>query len=106
FASRRRQTRCYRDWSSDVCSSDLVPDEALAHWRLARERGARLEAEWSKQYDAYRQAYPELAAELERRLAGRLADGWDDGLPTFEIGRASCREVVETSRVVVADAGD
>src|SRR5207253_54800 len=60
-----------------------VPDEALAHWRLARERGARLEAEWSKQYEAYRQAFPELAAELERRLAGRLADGWDDGLPTF-----------------------
>src|SRR5437773_1803724 len=26
---------------------------------------------------------PALAAELERRLAGRLADGWDDGLPTF-----------------------
>src|SRR5207245_8480209 len=23
FASRRRHTRCYRDWSSDVCSSDL-----------------------------------------------------------------------------------
>src|SRR6266542_4025647 len=26
FSSRRRHTRCYRDWSSDVCSSDLVPD--------------------------------------------------------------------------------
>src|SRR5207245_7537203 len=24
FSSRRRHTRCYRDWSSDVCSSDLV----------------------------------------------------------------------------------
>ena len=60
-----------------------VPDEALAHWRLARERGARLEAEWSKKYDAYRQAYPELAGELERRLTGRLAEGWDAGLPTF-----------------------
>src|SRR4030042_3480808 len=23
FSSRRRQTRCSRDWSSDVCSSDL-----------------------------------------------------------------------------------
>src|SRR5207245_6390026 len=23
-SSRRRHTRCYRDWSSDVCSSDLV----------------------------------------------------------------------------------
>src|SRR5207245_4969425 len=25
FSSRRRHTRCYRDWSSDVCSSDLLP---------------------------------------------------------------------------------
>src|SRR3989337_3322089 len=24
FSSRRRHTRCYRDWSSDVCSSDLT----------------------------------------------------------------------------------
>src|SRR6266436_3082113 len=25
FSSRRRHTRCSRDWSSDVCSSDLEP---------------------------------------------------------------------------------
>src|SRR5207245_5213822 len=24
-SSRRRHTRCYRDWSSDVCSSELLP---------------------------------------------------------------------------------
>src|SRR6266542_6743165 len=38
FSSRRRHTRCYRDWSSDVCSSDLgggalsrvVDDDATA----------------------------------------------------------------------------
>src|SRR2546429_1488821 len=24
FSSRRRHTRCSRDWSSDVCSSDLL----------------------------------------------------------------------------------
>src|SRR6266542_4837010 len=29
FSSRRRHTRCYRDWSSDVCSSDL--DYSLQH---------------------------------------------------------------------------
>src|SRR2546422_3890379 len=28
FSSRRRHTRCSRDWSSDVCSSDLAQ---LAH---------------------------------------------------------------------------
>src|SRR3989449_1474137 len=39
FSSRRRHTRCSRDWSSDVCSSDLPPGGAdLA----ARERGPEL----------------------------------------------------------------
>src|SRR6266498_1899718 len=28
FSSRRRHTRCGRDWSSDVCSSDLGDDQA------------------------------------------------------------------------------
>src|SRR2546422_9777130 len=32
FSSRRRHTRCSRDWSSDVCSSDLVADD-LAQYR-------------------------------------------------------------------------
>src|SRR5207245_7765187 len=29
FSSRRRHTRCYRDWSSDVCSSDLGYQEEI-----------------------------------------------------------------------------
>src|SRR5690554_7492022 len=29
FSSRRRHTRCGRDWSSDVCSSDLGLDEKI-----------------------------------------------------------------------------
>src|SRR2546429_1193617 len=42
FSSRRRHTRCSRDWSSDVCSSDLsslVVSTALA-WLLMRWLGA------------------------------------------------------------------
>src|SRR6267378_2651196 len=31
FSSRRRHTRSLRDWSSDVCSSDLDPDRLLEH---------------------------------------------------------------------------
>ncbi|HEX4627923.1 MAG TPA: transketolase [Gemmatimonadales bacterium] len=63
-----------------------VPEEALAHWRLARGRGARLEAEWQRKLEAYRRAFPDLAAELERRVAGRLAEGWDAELPGFALG--------------------
>src|SRR2546429_2967412 len=33
FSSRRRHTRCSRDWSSDVCSSDLIEH---AHAKLVR----------------------------------------------------------------------
>src|SRR5438128_10852907 len=34
IAGRSRHTRCYRDWSSDVCSSDLERDERQQHDRL------------------------------------------------------------------------
>src|SRR5258707_6237090 len=38
FSSRRRHTRYWRDWSSDVCSSDLRDEErALARDVLARK---------------------------------------------------------------------
>src|SRR2546422_8230663 len=29
FSSRRRHTRCSRDWSSDVCSSDLILSDTV-----------------------------------------------------------------------------
>src|SRR5205814_7497971 len=35
FASRRRHTRCLSDWSSDVCSSDLISPSGLAWERAA-----------------------------------------------------------------------
>src|SRR3712207_7372913 len=37
FSSRRRHTRYWRDWSSDVCSSDLSSSDGAG--RLARLRG-------------------------------------------------------------------
>src|SRR5256884_900534 len=38
FSSRRRHTRCSRDWSSDVCSSDLIIRGAA--WLMTRVMGA------------------------------------------------------------------
>src|SRR5690606_40753950 len=43
FSSRRRHTRFSRDWSSDVCSSDLVFYEEL-HTLFFRVGGEFLEA--------------------------------------------------------------
>src|SRR5256884_2023762 len=49
FSSRRRHTRCSRDWSSDVCSSDL-PEEAIVMSRqLEIASYSRRGSLWHKQ---------------------------------------------------------
>src|SRR5207245_8725745 len=42
FSSRRRHTRCYRDWSSDVCSSDLSVHRLLIDAQQASDQAARV----------------------------------------------------------------
>ncbi|MBI1754155.1 MAG: transketolase [Acidobacteria bacterium] len=61
-----------------------VPAEALAHWRgQCGPRGAAAEAEWRARFEAYRQAFPELAAEYEAFMKGELPPEWRKALPTF-----------------------
>ena len=60
-----------------------LPGEALENFRQAVERGAEAEAHWNQRRAAYQEAFPEPAAELQRRMAGDLAPGWDAELPTF-----------------------
>jgi transketolase len=61
-----------------------VPEEALAHWRTARERGAAAHDEWRRKLIAYAKAYPNEAKEFTRRVVQRdLPAGWQSALPTF-----------------------
>src|SRR3989440_5960324 len=66
FSSRRRHTRSDRDWSSDVCSSDLVRVEPLEPER------ARLPVE-SRDCPPHR-ARPGRVAAVDRRLHAAVAD--------------------------------
>ena len=50
-----------------------VPADVYAAWNAA-EKGAKLEAEWNALFAQYQAQYPELAAEFERRMAGRLPE--------------------------------
>jgi transketolase len=60
-----------------------VAPDALRYWREAAKKRARPEEDWKKLYDAYKSANPALEKELQRRLKGELADGWEDALPVF-----------------------
>src|SRR5699024_11332352 len=89
FASRRRHTISKRDWSSDVCSSDLpqppVGQAAAAQLRLIRQK--------------QRLAVLDLTAAAEGGQNGEPlppAVG-EDVAPPAEIGRASCREGVQSA---------
>ncbi|WP_417686811.1 transketolase [Pseudidiomarina gelatinasegens] len=48
-----------------------IPTDVYAAWS-AKQQGAQAEAAWNKRFNDYAQAYPELAAELKRRLDGDL----------------------------------
>ena len=62
----------------------LHPDEARRASALRRRAGRRLpRRRGGKRFEAYRKAHPELAAELERVMAGELPKGWDADIPTF-----------------------
>jgi len=60
-----------------------IPADAFKHMQKAIERGAGYERDWSKVFGDYKAKYPQDAAEFERYVSGKLADGWDKVLPTY-----------------------
>ncbi|MFW2373766.1 MAG: transketolase [Gammaproteobacteria bacterium] len=52
-----------------------VPADIYHGWD-AKEKGAAAEKAWNEKLAAYKAAYPELAAEYERRMAGDLPADW------------------------------
>jgi transketolase len=61
-----------------------VPAEALTEWRKCVERGAQYEADWNKQWEAYKQAEPTTYAALQGVLNRELVPGWDKDLPVYK----------------------
>ncbi|MBT9319669.1 transketolase [Actinobacillus pleuropneumoniae] len=53
-----------------------IPAEIYAEWD-AKAQGAVVEKEWNAKFAAYEAAYPELAAEFKRRMAGDLPANWE-----------------------------
>ena len=53
----------------------VIPAEIYAEWD-AKAKGLIAEKEWNAKFAAYQAAYPELAAEFKRRVAGELPASW------------------------------
>lgn len=67
----------------DPSAHFVVPDATRALYAKIGERGAALEADWDKLLEAYQAKYPKEHAELVRRIAGELPQGWEQKLPQY-----------------------
>ena len=67
--------------------SFYVPEEALANWRQAIDRGKALESEWNQLFEGYRAQFPDLAAEFERTQKNIRREGWVKAIPSFPAGK-------------------
>ena len=73
------------DPAQDFYAPDDVLDRTRAH---AARRAAAARADWDARFEAWRAAEPDRAALLERLRSGRLPEGLDEALPSWEVGQS------------------
>ncbi len=71
-AEEAAAARAAMGWTAEPFT---VPEDIRAAWD-AREKGAAAQKAWEDMFAAYAEAYPELAAEFRRRMAGELPAAW------------------------------
>jgi transketolase len=99
-----RLAKRFYGWPEDA--QLLVPDGVREHF--AHVMGARGKAEhaaWQQRFDAYAKRHPDLAKELGQMLEGRLPDGWDAGIPTFDADAKGMATRESSGKVLNAIAG-
>ncbi|MGY0559471.1 transketolase [Luteimonas sp. A277] len=74
-------TKCKLGWPEQPAF--LLPDDAMAQYRSALDRGKREEDAWQQRFDAYAEAFADEARELRTSLEAKLPEGWDADIPVF-----------------------
>jgi transketolase len=89
-ADNVRKTKEVLDWPTEPAF--FVPDDILAWWREVGGKGASLQSTWQSEYDAWKSAEPDLAAQYERALAGTLPEHISWPAFTSENGAVATRD--------------
>src|SRR5690606_40194350 len=97
FSSRRRHTRFSRDWSSDVCSSDLI---STGYWNARKMPSrARSSGSISSRLRPWYQISPPVTSYSSRPASTLDKVLLPEPFGPIKIGRASCRERVYVDEV-------
>jgi transketolase len=60
-----------------------IPEDALAQFKKALDKGIQLEATWKTKMGLYEKTYPKLMNEWNQMMSSKPPDGWDHGIPVF-----------------------
>lgn len=80
----------------------FIPDDVLAFYRKAVDKGRELEYDWKMKFEAYSRLYPAQGSELQRRLKGELPEGWESALPTFPVDAKGMATRAASGKVINA----
>jgi transketolase len=87
-------TRAALGWSAEPF---VVPEAAYEQWD-ARAAGAETEGQWSERFARYRASFPDLAAELTRRMNGELPAGFAQAAVDAAVSAHGKGETVATRK--------
>jgi len=79
-----RGAKKFYGWDPD--KKFFVPGPVMDYTRKIILRGKEENGEWDKLFAKYSSEYPELAKELGQIQDKQLPEGWDSGIPLFEVG--------------------
>lgn len=86
-----RETKRHLGWPED--KQFYVPEEALAHFRKAVDRGAQAESEWNDLVDNYKKKHVDLGKQWQETMSGDLPADWESHLPSFDDAEAMATRV-------------
>jgi transketolase len=82
----------------------FVPEDTLAIYREAGNRGHNLAENWDSLLKSYLQHFPEEGKDLDRRLKGTLPENWESVLPKFEADQKGMATRVASGQALNAAA--
>jgi transketolase len=83
-AEETKLTKANYEWNYE--EPFFIPEEVTDHYAQFIEAGQEKEQAWNELFNAYKEAYPELAKALENAMTGVLPANWEEALPPFEAG--------------------
>jgi transketolase len=86
-----REAKRHLDWPED--KQFYIPDEALAHFREAVDRGEKFEHEWDELVAKYEEKHADLGKLWRSTMSGVLPEGWEKHLPSFDDAEAMATRV-------------